>query len=131
VSPPVFVDEIIDHTPLAPQPREPKGFSGAAVFGNPATCYPCRLLDHDIQSLVEADGWTMSADPDVFADFMMLAPRARHGKIPVVEFYCNGQMISQRVGYVGQPDDPQRRQMLREIIAQFRRDCLADRPSAR
>ena len=118
-------DPIVDNMPVelpavdeppAPVPDQISSFSGVRVYGDPATCNPCRYLAADIAWLCENHGWTMAETATQNADWQLLPARETDQRIPLIEVWRNGRIAEWHLGYVDSDDPATREAALIELV---------------
>lgn len=102
--------------PPAPEPDPISTFTGVRVYGDPATCNPCRYLAADIAWLCENYRWSKSESVTVNADWQLLPARETDQRIPLIEVWRNGSIVEWQVGYVSSDDPAEREAALIQLV---------------
>ena len=107
----------------APEPAEPLpepvpdpkfSYTGVRCYCS-TECNPCRNLESDLRFLRDKHGWTLAFEPDAVADWQILPVRPSDERIPLIEFWSDGQIVKKVVGYACSEDFCDRRAALLEL----------------
>lgn len=106
----------VEYPPTEPT-AEPVGYTGIRVFGDPATCNPCRNLYSDLRFLRDSHGWTVSESEDIPAQWQFLPPRETDRRLPLIEVWSRGVLVESFSGYSCESDPQLRQPCLIALIA--------------